>query len=774
MNGGADDDVLNLNDTTPNVDPGVITLNGGDGNDTYVFVGNSPGAVNITESATGGVDTLDFSSFTGGPINLDLSLPTMQALGTVPGNSITLSDGMGIENVIGTSGADIIRGNGADNQLSGAALAPASMGAAPSWNGVTQTVYLDFDSRTDPGEHVYTAAERSAIISRLYADYVGPDPSHPWFHFQFTTTVPSSGDYATVYFNDLPTNLPNNQETGGFSDDLDFRNTRLGGTAYVQVNGILGAPNEPPDTTDNWVALSEKIAAHEVGHLAGLLHEDSFGPIGYGIHFPPGAAAYNPPYPGPVAAYETFNHIMGSPASVGSTRFNDIRDLFFGEREAIKLEFAESGTVINEQSGPHQSVATAQAVPLVPLAVPNTLSSGLNANKQFYVEAVDVTGSIGIDPNTGVSENDFYSFTGKAGDLMSFEVLSKALTRLGSNTIDGMIRIMDTNGNVLAFRGGSAFNDDQFEPTDASLFDFRLPADGTYIVEVDTFSSATTPDTDTGAYELFMYRFKAYNPTDGGDVLDGRGGNDTLQGGFGPDMLIGGAGNDVMDGGAGNDTFAGLPSGNDAAIDSAGRDTLDFSAAALGITLNLGLDAGQIQTLDTAANTLALTGTFEIVFGTNFADNITGNNADNTIYGLAGNDSLSGSGGNDVLVGGDGNDTLLGGDGNDLLIGGTGGDTLQGQAGDDILIGSQTTFDSNQSALDSIMAEWTSADSYAQRVSYLTGTAGGANGTTFLLKGTTVQDDGIRDDLTGGLGADLFFKFGPDTVNDKEKGETVL
>src|SRR5262249_13514157 len=158
------------------------------------------------------------------------------------------SDGMGVENVIGTSGADVIRGNGADNQLSGAALAPAQMGAAPGWNGVTQVVFLDFDSRTDAGEHVYTAAERSAIISRLNADYIGPDPSHPWFHFQFTTTAPSSGDYVTVFFNDLPPNLPNNQVTGGFSDDLDFRNTRQGGTAYVQVNGILGAPNEPPDT----------------------------------------------------------------------------------------------------------------------------------------------------------------------------------------------------------------------------------------------------------------------------------------------------------------------------------------------------------------------------------------------------------------------------------------------------------------------------------------------------------------------------------------------
>src|SRR5262249_25116270 len=159
----------------------------------------------------------------------------------------------------------------------------------------------------------------------------------PWFHFQFTQVKPSSGDYVTIFFNQKP-DLPD-QETGGSSSELDFRNLNLGGTASVQVNGILGAPYQPPDTTDNWIALSAKIAAHELGHRAGLLPQDSFGPIGYGLHAPPGPDAYKPPYPGPVGAFETFDHLMSSPATVGSTRFNDIRDLYFGEREAIKLAF---------------------------------------------------------------------------------------------------------------------------------------------------------------------------------------------------------------------------------------------------------------------------------------------------------------------------------------------------------------------------------------------------------------------------------------------------
>ncbi len=81
------------------------------------------------------------------------------------------------------------------------------------------------------------------------------------------------------------------------------------------------------------MALSAKIAIHELGHLLGLRHSDAFGPIGFGMHSPPGAGAFKPEFPGPVAAFETFDHLIGSPASVGSNRFNDLRQLEFGERK---------------------------------------------------------------------------------------------------------------------------------------------------------------------------------------------------------------------------------------------------------------------------------------------------------------------------------------------------------------------------------------------------------------------------------------------------------
>ncbi|MCF2146426.1 FG-GAP-like repeat-containing protein [Desmonostoc muscorum LEGE 12446] len=90
------------------------------------------------------------------------------------------------------------------------------------------------------------------------------------------------------------------------------------------------------------------------------------------------------------------------------------------------------------------------------------------------------------------------------------------------------------------------------------------------------------------------------------------------------------------------------------------------------------------------------------IFGTVFADYLTGTlgndiinggNGNDTIYGGAGNDSLDGGNGNDILYGdglmdgGAGNDTLNGGNGNDTLYGGGGTDNLTGGNGNDLLYG---------------------------------------------------------------------------------------
>ena len=86
----------------------------------------------------------------------------------------------------------------------------------------------------------------------------------------------------------------------------------------------------------------------------------------------------------------------------------------------------------------------------------------------------------------------------------------------------------------------------------------------------------------------------------------------------------------------------------------------------------------------------------EVLSGSSKADQISGKQGDDTIYGLAGGDTIHGDDGNDFLFGGadddvlwglDGSDQLNGDDGDDLLIGHLGFDTLRGGAGEDRLIG---------------------------------------------------------------------------------------
>jgi ELWxxDGT repeat protein/autotransporter-associated beta strand protein len=132
------------------------------------------------------------------------------------------------------------------------------------------------------------------------------------------------------------------------------------------------------------------------------------------------------------------------------------------------------------------------------------------------------------------------------------------------------------------------------------------------------------------------------------------------------------------------------------------------------------------------------------------------------LFGGAGDDRLQGGGGNDILMGGDGNDQLVSGNGADLLIGGGGRDRLRGGVGDDLLIAGFSAFDANSTALDAILAEWTSGRDYQTRVANLRGDGSGPrlNADFYLTAqgaGATVFDDDADDKLWGDSGRDWFF-----------------
>lgn len=141
------------------------------------------------------------------------------------------------------------------------------------------------------------------------------------------------------------------------------------------------------------------------------------------------------------------------------------------------------------------------------------------------------------------------------------------------------------------------------------------------------------------------------------------------------------------------------------------------------------------------------------------------------LFGGAGNDVLIGGGGNDLLVGGDGHDFLHGGRGRDVLIGGDGRDTLLGGGGGDLLLAGRTAYDTHDTALRAVLAEWTADEDYRTRVGHLAGTIPGGRNGAFLLDATTVHADDRKDVLFGGCGRDAFFVGSGDRLKGRRPWE---
>ena len=205
-----------------------------------------------------------------------------------------------------------------------------------------------------------------------------------------------------------------------------------------------------------------------------------------------------------------------------------------------------------------------------------------------------------------------------------------------------------------------------------------------------------------------------------------------------------------------------------------------------------GPTANTIQVKSTTASTEVKVDGVTTLYGAADRVVVYGNVGDDTIqvsgvvaakmefYGGPGNDKLKGGDRADILIGGDGDDLLTGGTGRDLLIGGMQADKIVGDSDDDILIGAVYVEASNRIATAAVMAEWTSANSYATRVTNLR-YGGGANGSVTLVGhdvaeeavqnqlplSQTVFDDGAVDKLTGDAGTDWFFANVDGVAKDK-------
>ncbi len=229
------------------------------------------------------------------------------------------------------------------------------------------------------------------------------------------------------------------------------------------------------------------------------------------------------------------------------------------------------------------------------------------------------------------------------------------------------------------------------------------------------------------------------------DIINGNRGNDTLIGGPGDDIIHADSGNDFIDGGAGNDelyggsgntTIFGGP-GNDLEVGGSGRTVLGLSF--------FGAPTSEENAPDTGSNTFEGTGgdtivSFEWAKGpvnvsldgvANDGEAGQGDNVEPSVSEVDGSEyndtltagvppvTLDGEGGNDTIYGGPGGDTLIGGEGNDTIY-------TKGPAGvgTDIIFGGVTNCDLIECP--------------------------GGNDTIYAA-------DGVQDQITCGLGADIVY-----------------
>ena len=229
------------------------------------------GMQSLTDS--GGIDSIDLSDAAFG-VDADLNAGFVKFRGqsaimaTLDGTFENLPGTSYDDTITGNSERNILEGGGGNDWLDGGDAADTVQGS------FTQTIYLDFDSGTGFGEHAYTIEERNQIQARLEKAFPAP------FSVTFTQTAPSVGRFTTVVLNAGEAEAL----VGGVSDELDWRNLDAASQARINVNGFLGRKGQPAATSANYVALTFTVTAHEIGHLFGLRHSDSFGPIGSGIY----------------------------------------------------------------------------------------------------------------------------------------------------------------------------------------------------------------------------------------------------------------------------------------------------------------------------------------------------------------------------------------------------------------------------------------------------------------------------------------------------------
>ncbi|ONG56096.1 hypothetical protein BKE38_07160 [Pseudoroseomonas deserti] len=587
-------------------------LDGGYGNDTL-----QGGRGNDELIGGEGNDTADFRDL---DVGVEVRLDKGYAETRVTGDATPEHDDLiSIEHAVGTRYNDLMIGDAAENQLYGGRGNDKLEGGAGA-------DYLDGGRGIDTASYTNATSGVTAALS----DYDSSPPG------DFTIFIPepnsiNTGDAAGDTYSSIE-----NLEGSKFADAL------YGNSEDNHLSGLAGKDALYGGAGDDVLEGGLDADALNGGEGSDFAsYENAASAVEASL-----TARKNTP-----TTITTGNEALGDTyVSVENLRGSTFNDLLTGDANGNILQGLDGNDTLDGASG-------------------NDRLEGGAGNDWLLGGAGDdrLIGGIGndtIDGGEGGSDTVDYRYretgltvnlaTGIAGSGADRDTLISIENVVGSDFDDTLIgndrdnRLSGGLGNDTLIGGGGVDYFDGGEGVDTVSY-----ASETSGVSLDLTAQANSAGAAAGET---LVNIENLIGGSGNDTLKGDVHGNHLSGGAGDDVLDGRGGSNVLDGGAGNDLLhAGL--GTNALNGGAGIDTVDYSQASAGRTIDLstGLSGGDMLT------------SIENVTGTDFADTIYGDRFNNLLKGGAGNDWIHGNKGDDILDGGAGDNTLNGGSGNDTV-----------------------------------------------------------------------------------------------------------
>ncbi|MGZ4257252.1 MAG: beta strand repeat-containing protein [Gaiellaceae bacterium] len=729
-------------------------LDGGSGGDTI-----AGRAGNDTLTGGGGSNTVDYSDAAGG-VNVSLGAGTETPAAGSDAGFDTLS---GFQTVIGSSYADSLTGDGNDNVLSGGAgndtfdgaggSDTVSYASAPA--GVNASLGSGTANDGQGGTDTFVPTSVETLTGSAFDDTLTGDASD--------NVLSGGGGNDTL-------------AGGGGTDTLDGgtgSNTADYSAAAGSVTASIAAGQASTDGdggTDTYLNIQNLTGSAQADTLTGDDGPNTINGGGGPDRIDGGAG--NDVLDGQSGGDDSITGGMGNDTINGGTGSGDA--VLYASSISSS---AGDGVHVDLGAGTASAIGTNDAGSDTVAGIEDVMGSPF---------ADSLTGDAGANLLNGGDGNDSFAFSGGGDTFAGGTGTNSADFSADTSGIALDLTVLGTpqagaDNTTIAGNGGQS----SIQNVTGSPQSDTITGDA----QQNTLSGGGGSDTIDGGGDN-----DTVNGDAGNDVLSGGSGDDSVNGGDGNDTLSGRAGSDALDGGTGtntanygaaaaavdvnlragtasndgdggSDTLTGIQnvtapaiSGNvlqgDAGnnvLDSggAGSDTVSYSGAANGVTVDLGAGTATGDGTDT------LIGGYATVTGSSFGDSLTA---------APGGSVLNGGGGNDTLAGGPGNDAISGGNGDDSVSGSAGVNTLDGGPGKDTLdYSSATSVPLASLAAGAVVATWPSAgtDSLAN-FENVTGSPGadvliGDGGDNVLrgLGGNDFLQGGAGDDsLQGGSGND--------------------